>query len=80
MDRRLQPGYAASSQILRAAFLGPPAKQEAIASELRMPFGTYRHRLRRAVEDLAAELWARETVASSHRPSGSFRSTPPAGR
>ncbi len=56
-----QPGYAESAKLLRATYLGASAKQEAIAADLGLPFGTYRHRLRRAHEELTAQLWATET-------------------
>ena len=52
------PGYAGSGRLLRVTYLGTAVKQEAAAAELNMPFGTYRHRLRRAIEELADELWS----------------------
>lgn len=55
-----QPGYAESARVLRATYFGPSAKQEAVAAELHLPFGTYRHRLRRAHDEIVAELWAME--------------------
>ena len=51
------PGYAESGRLLRVTYLATAVKQEAAAAELNMPFGTYRHRLRRAIEELAEELW-----------------------
>jgi hypothetical protein len=53
-------GYAADGELLEAAFLGPPTKQEAVAAALRIPFGTFRHRLRRAIARLAEHLHRRE--------------------
>ncbi|CAN5291118.1 hypothetical protein BH09MYX1_BH09MYX1_62370 [soil metagenome] len=53
-------GYAESARVIRATYLGAAPKQEAAAAELNLPFGTYRHHLRRAIDDLAVAMWAEE--------------------
>lgn len=55
--------YAADAGVLRATFFGPPEKHEAIAASLGLPFGTFRHRVRRATARLAELLWRRELAA-----------------
>ncbi len=54
-----EPGYVESARVLRATYFGAPQKQHAIAADLGLAFGTYRHHLRRAISDLAEELAAR---------------------
>jgi AAA ATPase domain len=56
-------GYAGDVEVLRATFLGPPEKHEAIAANLGVAFGTFRHRVRRATSRLAELLWRREVAA-----------------
>jgi hypothetical protein len=51
-----EPGYVESARVLRATYFGPVQKQHAIAADLGLPFGTYRHHLRRAIAELLAEL------------------------
>jgi hypothetical protein len=55
--------YAGDAEVLRATFLGRPEKHEAIAACLGLPFGTFRHRVRRATARLAELLWRRELAA-----------------
>jgi hypothetical protein len=53
--------YASSARLLEVTYLDPRTeKQEAAAAELRLPFGTYRYQLRRALELVTEELAARE--------------------
>lgn len=54
------PGYAQDAAVLRATYFGPSAKHEAIALDLGMPFGTFRHRLRRATGRFVELAWRRE--------------------
>ena len=54
---------ADSALVLRTTYIDTSRKQEAAAAELGMPYGTYRHRLRRAIEELTEELWAVESAA-----------------
>lgn len=53
------PRTARAVQVLRATYCSSSTKQIAVASELGVPFGTYRYQLRRAIDALAAELWPR---------------------
>lgn len=48
--------YSEFATVLNATYVEGAAKQRAAAAELRMPYGTYRHRLRRAVELLTLQL------------------------
>lgn len=56
----LIPGYDELMAAIEHTHLRPAVKQRAAAAELGVPFGTYRHRLRKAVEILSEELWTRE--------------------
>ena len=56
-------GYTGDADVLRATFFGIPRKHEAIAAGLGLPFGTFRHRVRRATARLAELLWRRELDA-----------------
>lgn len=60
-----QRGYRESARVLRTTYLQGVSKQEAAAIELGLPYGTYRHRLRRAIADLTTWLWERERRAAS---------------
>lgn len=53
------PRTARSAEVLRATYFSGSAKQLAAASELGVPFGTYRYQLRKALDALATELWRR---------------------
>lgn len=59
------PAYANEADVLRATYFGRPDKHESIAANLQIPFGTFRHRLRRATARLAEALWRLETSARS---------------
>jgi hypothetical protein len=48
---------------LKLTWLVPGAKQEAVASELGLPFNTYRYHLARGAQRLAQVLWQREILA-----------------
>jgi hypothetical protein len=48
---------------LKFTWLIPGAKQEAVASELGLPFNTYRYHLARGAQRLAQVLWQREIMA-----------------
>ena len=48
---------------LRATWLVPGAKQEAVAAELGLPFNTYRYHLARGAERVAQALWQQELLA-----------------
>jgi hypothetical protein len=50
------PAHADLADVLDATYLQGAVKQRAAAAELNLPWGTYRHRLRRAVGELAAAL------------------------
>lgn len=58
-----EPAYAESARVLLATYFGPEQKQRAVASDLRLPFGTYRHHLRRAIALLAIQMNADASVA-----------------
>ncbi|MBO6934698.1 MAG: ATP-binding protein [Deltaproteobacteria bacterium] len=53
------PSYRELADVLRVTYLAPATKQEAAAYDLGLPYGTYRHRLRKAVALLTQELWDR---------------------
>ena len=58
------PAYEASARLLEVTYLDPSiVKQEHAAAELRLPFGTYRYQLRRALEILTLEVTARDEQA-----------------
>jgi hypothetical protein len=57
------PRAARSVEVLRATYFAGSAKQLAAASELGVPFGTYRYQLRKAIAALADELWPRLEAA-----------------
>jgi len=61
------PGYAQDVEILQATYFGTPNKHEAVAADLGMPFGTFRHRLRRAIGRLTEVLWELEQLRRSAR-------------
>lgn len=50
------PSHADLAAVLRATYLQGAAKQRAAAAALNLPWGTYRHRLRRAIDALAQVL------------------------
>lgn len=56
----LIPGYDELMATIELTYLRPAVKQRAAAADLGVPFGTYRHRLRKAVELLSEALWSRE--------------------
>lgn len=56
----LIPGYDELMATIQHTYLQPEVKQRAAAALLGLPFGTYRHRLRKAVELLSDELHRRE--------------------
>ncbi len=58
-------GYREDAEVLRGSYFGPSAKQEAVAAGLKLPFGTFRHRLRRATTRLTELLWQRELATRS---------------
>lgn len=63
------PAYESSSRLLEVTYLDPSiVKQEAAAAELRLPFGTYRYQLRRALELLTVEIATREDEARRSDP------------
>lgn len=58
------PAYESSARLLEVTYLDPSiVKQEAAAAELRLPFGTYRYQLRRALELVTVEIGTREDEA-----------------
>ncbi len=58
------PAYESSARLLELTYLDPTiVKQEAAAAELRLPFGTYRYQLRRALELVTLEIAARDEQA-----------------
>ncbi len=58
------PAYESSARLLEVTYLDPSiVKQEAAAAELRLPFGTYRYQLRRALELVTVEIATREDEA-----------------
>lgn len=54
------PGYQESMEALDRTYLRPAVKQRAAAAELGVPFGTYRHRLRKGISLLVETLWAKQ--------------------
>lgn len=52
-----QPGYAEPARVLRATYLRGAPKQRAAAARLGLSYGTYRRRLREAIDLLADLLW-----------------------
>lgn len=50
------PSHADLAEVLEATYLRGAVKQRAAAAELNLPWGTYRHRLRRALETLGDVL------------------------
>ena len=50
------PSHADLAEVLEATYLQGAVKQRAAAAELNLPWGTYRHRLRRALAVLAEVL------------------------
>jgi len=61
------PEYAESARILHVTFLQGPSKQRATAARLGLSYGTYRRRLREAIESISDLLWEcdRKAVAAS---------------
>ena len=51
------PQTSDAAYLLRESYLGEKRKQEAVAAQLGVPFGTYRYRLRRAEQLLADHIW-----------------------
>ena len=51
------------SRVIRHTYFEPLATQELAAERLNLPFSTYRHHLRRAIERIGGWLWLRETAA-----------------
>ncbi len=64
-DLEAEAGYEDAARLLRTTYLGTPQKQEAAAADLGLPFGTYRHRLRAAITDLARAIAAAESAAEA---------------
>jgi hypothetical protein len=63
------PAYESSARLLEVTYLDPSiVKQEAAAAELRLPFGTYRYQLRRALELVTVEIATREDEARRMSP------------
>ncbi len=62
-----ESGNQEAARVLRATYLGTSQKQEAAAAELGMPFGTYRHRLRAAIAELARALAEAERMLEHPR-------------
>jgi hypothetical protein len=52
-----RPASAPFARAVEATYLQPPRKREAVAHALRLPYGTYRHQLRRGLTLVADELW-----------------------
>lgn len=52
---------------LRLTWLDPGASQEKVASELQLPFNTYRYHLAKGVERVVQALWQRELMAAAAR-------------
>ena len=50
------PAYADSAAVLHATYIEPAVKQQAAAVQLGLAYGTYRHRLRRAIAELNSLL------------------------
>ena len=61
------PGYKGSTEVLRVTYFDPEPKQQAAAAALGIPFGTYRYRLRKALDVLGDELWLEEQRARASR-------------
>lgn len=53
------------AEVLMATYFSTSQKQLAAASDLGLPFGTYRYQLRKALELLSHELWQRSRDARS---------------
>lgn len=58
-----RPRQSDWADVLNATYVEPAVKQRAAATDLGIPFGTYRYRLRRALATLADELWRLESKA-----------------
>jgi hypothetical protein len=65
---RASPKDADATRVLAATYLQPGVKQLAIANELGLPYGTYRHILDRAIGRLAGILWQREIASREGLP------------
>ncbi len=50
------PAYADSAAVLHATYIEPAVKQQAAAVQLGLAYGTYRHRLRKAIAELSSLL------------------------
>lgn len=62
-DLAASPGTELASRVLEVTFVRPSGKQQAAASAVRMPYGTYRHHLRASIDVLTKELWELERAA-----------------
>lgn len=58
LDR--SPSSEAAARLLEATFVRPAVKQQAAATTLKLPYGTYRYQLRAAIDLVAKELWDTE--------------------
>lgn len=61
------PAHAELAAVLEATYIEPAVKQRAAAADLGLPWGTYRHRLKRAISVLAEELRRARTRAGGPR-------------
>jgi len=59
---RTSPKDADAARVLAATYLQSGVKQLAIANELGIPYGTYRHILDRAIGRVADTLWQRDVA------------------
>lgn len=66
-------GYEAEAQAFAAAYLDGREKHTAVAVRLGIPFGTLRHRTRRAAARLGEILWKRELAARAELANGGAR-------
>lgn len=62
------PGHAELHDVLRVTFVEPQHKQQAAAAELGIPFGTYRYRLRKAMDRVGELAWRGQLRATADRP------------
>ena len=53
---KASPSLQSFGEVLEVTYLVPRAKQRAAAIDLRLPWGTYRYRLRRAIESVAEQI------------------------
>lgn len=51
------PSFEGAARLLEATFVRPAVKQQAAATTLKLPYGTYRYQLRAAIDLVAKELW-----------------------